>query len=131
MIDLGQLRERFLREESYMRLAHIASDLSRISSAQHHQRSTRLILNMLTECKWFCEWAAIEAAQADFITTAYELLTLQRELVRWEHRFDKIYSDPIRRAEMAETARAWSDRLLQMSGLLNQRTSQPTNEASN
>ena len=72
----------------------------------------------IDESKWFCEWAGVEAARANDIETAHTLLTLQRQLVRWERHFQEICADPVRRAEMAETARAWSNHLLVLSGLL-------------
>ena len=120
MMDQHDLMRRFLQEQPQVRLAHVASDLLRIFSSLRHASKHSVTPNMINECKWFCEWAAIDSAKANDIETAHILLTLQRQLVRWDRDFDEIYADPVRRAEMAETARAWSNHLLVLSGLLTQ-----------
>src|SRR5437870_4654253 len=98
----------------------MGSDLMRINSSLQHPSGRRIVPNMLDESKWFCEWASVEAAKTNDIATAHTSLTLQRQLTRWDHHFDEIYADSVRRAEMAETARAWSNHLLVLSGLLTQ-----------
>ncbi len=109
---------RFLRDPQPIRLGNIAANLSRISSHLDDPRLKNAVLTFIDESKWFCEWAAIEAVHTNDIETAYMLATIQRQLVRWEHHLDDIYRDGGRRAEMAETARAWSNHLLVLSGLL-------------
>ncbi len=108
---------RFLRDPQPIRLGNIASNVSRIGSHLDDARLASIVMTFIRESKFFCEWAGIEAAQDD-IETAAVLAALQRQLVQWEHHFDVICADPARRAEMARVAREWSDRLLQMSGLL-------------
>ncbi len=109
---------RFLRDPHPIRLGNIASNLSRISSHLDDSRLVPVVITFIRESKFFCEWAGVEAANGNDMESAYTLLIVQRQLVKWEHHFDELYADPVRRAEMAATAKAWSDRLLGMSGLL-------------
>jgi hypothetical protein len=109
---------RLLRDSQPVRLGNIASNLARVGSHRDDPRFIGAVKMFVEESKWFCEWAGIEAARSNDIETAHTLLTLQRQLARWDHHFDEIYADPVRRAEMAETARAWSNHLLVLSGLL-------------
>ena len=41
------------------------------------------------------------------------------QLARWQYNWAGIWSDPLRRNQMAEQSAAWSKRVLAMSGLLN------------
>ena len=47
-----------------------------------------------------------------------ELVELQLQLARWQHKWSDIWADPERRAFVAEQAGQWSRRVLDMSGLL-------------
>ena len=116
-MDKEKRRARFLRDPLSIRLGGIASNCLRLESFADDPRHSDIIASVLRENKLFCEWAGLEAAATD-IEIAQTLLTLQRQLVRWEHRIHSIFSDPVSRADMATTARAWSDHLLMRSGLL-------------
>ena len=100
-----------------MRLGNLAADMARMGSHLYDMRLANAVKTYLDESKWFCEWAGVQAAAND-MDTAHTLSVLQRQLVRWQYHFDQLYADPVRRAEMAETARAWSNHLLVLSGLL-------------
>jgi hypothetical protein len=110
---------RLLRDPQPVRLGHIASNLARVGSHLAEPQFVAAVKTFVDESKWFCEWAGTDAAKDD-IEIAHTLLTLQRQLGRWERHFDAINADPVRRAEMGETARAWSNHLLVLSGLLTQ-----------
>jgi hypothetical protein len=130
-MDKQKKRARFLRDVEPVRLGNIAANLGRIDAFSSNPQNSELVARMIDESKHFCEWAGLAVAATD-IKLAHTLLVLQRQLVRWEHRFTEIYADPVRRAEMAEVARAWSDHLLQLSGLLRTgRPNQPINEPAN
>ncbi|MEP7199971.1 MAG: hypothetical protein ABI874_09155 [Chloroflexota bacterium] len=116
-MDKQKKRERFLRDPLPIRLGGIAANLGRVDAFANNPQNGDIVARMIDESKSFCEWAGLDATATE-LKTAHTLLVVQRQLVRWEQHFDAIYADPVRRAEMAETARAWSDRLLQMSGLL-------------
>ena len=52
------------------------------------------------------------------IDTAAELVELQIQLARWQHKWKSIWADPLQRREVAEQSSAWSKRILERSGLL-------------
>jgi hypothetical protein len=116
-MDKQRKRERFLRDPLPIRLGGIAANLARIDAFSNNPQHGEVVARMIDESKHLCEWAGLDAAKMD-IKTTHALLILQRQLVKWEHHFEDVWADPVRRAEMAETARAWFDHLLMMSGLL-------------
>jgi hypothetical protein len=69
---------------------------------------------MIDESKFFIEWTAAEAE----VNTAAELVELQIQLARWQCNWVRIWHDPVQRSEVAEQSAAWSQRVLEMSGLL-------------
>jgi hypothetical protein len=74
---------------------------------------------MLEESRAFIEWSAPDLV-ADRVDDAARLVEIQRALTRWHWIWDKAQQDPAKRRELAEQARAWSDEVLKMSGLLDQ-----------
>ncbi len=108
-----------MRDPLPIRLGGIAANLARIDAFADNPQHDEAVAHMIDDSKHLCEWAGLDVARFN-INTAYTLLVLQRQLVRWQHHFGEIYADPVSRAEMAETARAWSNHLLVLSGLLTQ-----------
>jgi hypothetical protein len=69
---------------------------------------------MLEESRFFIEWTALDAE----LEKQVALVELQRQLTHWQYSWAQIWADPDRRAEVAEQAGVWSERVLGMSGLL-------------
>lgn len=69
---------------------------------------------VIDETEWFIEWTAaeIEPEQAE------ELVNMQVQLVRWQLNLDNILLDDTRREEVARVAEAYSQKVLNMSGLV-------------
>lgn len=114
MRDWKAFRERYLRDELPVRLGGLAANLARVKSFSDHPDHGDVVKSLLEESKFFIEWTVADAgpdAQA-------ELVDLQVQLARWQHAWDSIWGDAARRAAVAEEAGAWSERLLEMSGLL-------------
>ncbi len=114
MRDWEALRERYLRDELPVRLGGLAANLARVKSFSDHPDRGDVVKSLLEESKFLIEWTVADAgadAQA-------ELVDLQVQLARWQHAWAKIWADPARRAAVVEQAGAWSERLLEMSGLL-------------
>ena len=112
---LDEKQARFQSFTTSTRLGHIASNLSRIRSfAQVAHKEA--VVSVISETTWFIEWAAaeIEPEQAE------ELVNIQIELVRWESIWDNIWANETVRAEIADQSRIWSERVLDMSGLLSE-----------
>ena len=70
--------------------------------------------SLLDESARFIEWTAPEAT----VHTAAELVELQIELARWRHEWNDVWSDPERREALTKRADLWSQRVLELSGLL-------------
>jgi len=60
------------------------------------------------------EWTAGEAD----VDTAAELVELQVQLSLWQREWDKIWQDSAQRRQIATASGKWSQRVLELSGLL-------------
>ncbi|MDY6782246.1 MAG: hypothetical protein SW833_06790 [Cyanobacteriota bacterium] len=114
MRDWTSFKERYLRDELPIRLGNLASNLARIKSRCQNIEYRDLVEDVIQESKFFIEWTAGEAE----IETAAELVELQIQLSRWHYRWSTIWNDPEQRVQVSEKAKVWSDRVLEMSGLL-------------
>ncbi|MDQ3247893.1 MAG: hypothetical protein M3Q45_01670 [Chloroflexota bacterium] len=114
MRDYTRIQTRYLRDPLPVRLGGLAANLARIKSASDHPANQAAIVSMLDESKHFIEWTAAEA-EAE---VAAELVELQVQLARWQRQSVTIWADPAQRLAMAEGAKRWSDRILDLSGLL-------------
>ena len=114
MTDRAAIRQRYLRDPLPVRLGGLAANLARIKSFSNHPDHRDVVESLLDESKFFIEWAAPEA-ESD---VQAELVELQLQLARWQHKLSDIWADPERRAFVAEQACQWSRRVLDMSGLL-------------
>ena len=114
MKDQQMIRERYLRDDLPVRLGGLAANLRRIKSFAAKDTNQAAVENLIDESKFFIEWSAAEAETAK----AAELVELQIQLARWQHRWSRIWPDAVLRAQMAEQSRIWSDRVLSLSGLL-------------
>jgi len=114
MKALQALQERFLRDDLSVRLGGLAANLARISSFSDHPDHREVIEPLLEESKFFIEWTVPDAA----LEVQAELVELQLQLARWQHKWADMWADPVQRTAVAEQAYTWSKRLLSMSGLL-------------
>lgn len=114
MRDYNRIRTRYLRDPLPVRLGGLASNLARIKSSSLNPENRAITVSVLDESKHFIEWTAAEAE----IEVAAELVELQLQLVRWQRTWPTIWPDPVQRQEVADTAKRWSDRVLELSGLL-------------
>ena len=113
---LTVVQERYLRDTLPVRLGGLAANLSRIKSFAAHEASREAVESLIDESKYFIEWTAAEAE----IEVSAELVALQIQLAQWQCQWTQIWSDPVRRHQVAEGASVWSKRVLEMSGLLNE-----------
>lgn len=114
MRDWNALKERYLRDALPIRLGNLASNLARIKSRCQNQANRELVESLLKESKWFIEWTA-----KDFeVEIAAELVDLQVQLACWQYSWGRIWEDEEQRMKVAEQAKIWSEKVLNMSGLL-------------
>ena len=118
MIQSEAIRERYLRDGLQTRLGGLAANLARIASFADRPTEggsySAAVAHLLEESKWFIEWNGTTAP----LETQAELVELQIQLAVWHRAWEQRRMDERRRREMIEQARAWSNRLLELSGLL-------------
>jgi hypothetical protein len=114
MKDWDAIQERYLQDELPIRLGGLAANLSRVKSFANHDANEAAVASLVEESKFFIEWTAPDAD----IDTAAELVELQVQLAVWERRWSQIWDDLTQRQQVAASSAAWSQRVLEMSGLL-------------
>jgi len=110
MHNLDQIKERYLKESLNMRLGHLASDLARIATFS----DKNAIKDLIEESKFFIEWTLKEAS----FDAQVLLAEIQSKLALWERHFSAQNDNAAELEELRETARVWSEKLLEISGLL-------------
>jgi hypothetical protein len=114
MRDWNALKERYLQDELPIRLGNLASNLARIKSRCQNVANGEIIEGLLQESKLFIEWTAQDAE----IEIAAELVELQIQLAWWQYSWAAIWEDAEKRNRVGEEGRLWSEKVLNMSGLL-------------
>lgn len=112
MINLDSLRQRCLKDSISVRLAGLAANLLRIANFSKNVNHREVVSNIVNESKWFIEWIAPELE----VERAAELVKLQLLLVSWDFQSHERWQFEEWRSSLAAQARAWSERILQLSG---------------
>ena len=115
---LDARKERYLRDPLSIRLGNLASNLARIRSIATQPELGEAAKRVVRESKHFVEWAGKDAE----LQVQIELLDLQKQLARWQYKWHEIWNDTEKRNLVAEQAGAWSQKILDRSGLLNPQT---------
>ena len=114
MKDWAEIRERYLRDDVPVRLGGLAANLSRIKSFATNENNKAVVESLIDESKHFIEWTARETE----FETAAKLVDLQVELAIWQMKLDKVWPDANQRRRISELSHAWSQQILETSGLL-------------
>lgn len=114
MRDWHRLKSRYLRDELSIRLGNLASNLARIKSRCQDPGNSEIIEGLLQESKLFIEWTV----QDTEVEIAAELVELQIQLACWQYSWTRIWADAEERMKVAKAAKIWSEKVLNMSGLL-------------
>ncbi len=114
MTPHAAIRARYLRDAPTIRLGGLAANLARVRSFSEHPDHQEEVARLVEESAFFIEWTAPDVAQDILLALA----ELQRVLLGWRRRWDAVWCDPNQRAQMAEEAGDWSQRVLHMAGLL-------------
>lgn len=114
MINKEKKRERFLREPLSRRLGGLAATFARISSSARNSTDPAVVRSLLEEAKYYIEWTAAETEPE----TAAELVSMQTLIALWEQAWESAFHNISQRALLSVQARQWSDRALDLSGLL-------------
>ncbi|WP_414755633.1 hypothetical protein [Anabaena sp. CCY 9910] len=121
MTDWTQKQERFLQYNIPTRLGHLAANLARIKSFCDHVTPQDAVASLLKESLYFIEWTVPNMVQTD-VDQAAELVELGRTLTRWLFSWDKIRTDSTALTQVQTEVSLWSERVLDMSGLLSEST---------
>ena len=106
MKDLKKMRERFIRDQSPVRLGNLASDLLRLNKWIQARHNDEAIVDLMREIAWLMEWSGDLASP--------ELADMQREICRWR----RVWPVEQTRSILAFRALKMSNRILEWSGLL-------------
>ena len=111
---LARVKTRYLQDERGTRLGGLAANLSRVHSFSANIGHRDAVEDLIVESEDFIEWTA-----ADCDAQRMERLSqLQLELACWRRDLNQIWEDGPKRRQMAESARARSQEILSMSGLI-------------
>ena len=110
-------RERYLRDPLPVRLGNLASNLARIRSFSHHETMGEAAGKIFDESRLFIEWTVEDADPSQ----QAELSELHGLISRWRMGVTEIWNDAEKRHDVATQAGAWSQKILESSGLLNSR----------
>jgi len=110
MKDLQKIHDRFIRDESPVRMGNLASNLLRLSKWIQAGHNDEAIVDLMRQIAWLMEWSG-DLASAD-------LADMQREICRWRRAW------PVGQARhiLALRASQMSNRILESSGLIEQTT---------
>ncbi len=117
MRDWEKLKTRYLRDAVPVRLGGVAANLARIKSFSVNQNQESFVEMMIDESKRFLEWTILDIVQEN----QSELVDLQIQLAVWQRNWPLLWSDMERRMAVANMAEKWSERLLELSGLPDER----------
>ncbi|MBD2364934.1 hypothetical protein H6G36_27870 [Anabaena minutissima FACHB-250] len=121
MTDWNQKQERFLQYNIPTRLGHLATNLARIKSFCDDVTPQDVVASLLKESLYFIEWTVPNMVQTD-IEQAAQIVDLGRTLTRWLCNWEKIKSDATALTQVQSEVSLWSQRVLDMSGLLSEST---------
>ena len=114
MKNLAKRRSRYLQDSTPVRLGGLAANLGRVASFSKNADHKEVVNSILQESKWFIEWMAGDLE----INRAADLVRLQVQLASWQLKAQTEWSNESWRNSLAADSRQWSERLLEMSGLL-------------
>lgn len=108
MKNRERIRERYLRDTLPVRLAGLATDLSRVASSARRATGSEAVAAMLEESQYFIEWTAAEAP----VEVAEELVNLQVMLALWRRAWPEAQHSPVQRSLLATQAKQWADQVM-------------------
>ncbi len=114
MTKLDKLRSRYLCDPVPVRLGGLAANLARVASFSKNDDHREVVFAILQESKWFIEWIAAELAIAD----AAQLVSLQIQMAQWQRQSQTQWLDKNWREQFIAKSHEWSQRVLEMSGLI-------------
>ena len=97
-----------------VRLGGLSADLARIASFCSSPDNWKVVESLLEESKFFIEWIVAKA----LLEQKAFLVELQIQLALWHRIWAEVYQDPKEREKLGQQTSFWSQRVLEMSGLV-------------
>ncbi len=121
MTDWNKKQERFEQYNIPTRLGHLATNLARIKSFCDDVTPQDVVASLFKESLYFIEWTVPSIVLLD-VDQAAEIVDLGRVLTHWLFNWEKIRSDATALTQVQTEVSFWSERVLEMSGLLPEST---------
>lgn len=115
VINLVEIKERYLQDSVPIRLGGLAANLARVKSFSRNIENQSAVFDLFEESKHFIEWTATETK----LEITVELIELQLQIAVWQRQWQKIWNNEESRKSVAATSADWSKKLLEKSGILN------------
>ncbi len=114
MTETEKLQTLFLQMPWQRRIGEIGVNLLNIHSFETLEDMAEYARQLSEQSRKFIEWTLrdIEAEKRA------QLLMLDQELSRWQINLSHLWLDANERKRICQTSKGWSDRLIEMSGLL-------------
>ncbi len=116
MTDRESYHQRFIQDALPIRLGGISANLARVQSASGNPRQSEVVRDMVRDTEYLIEWTAAECDPE----VGGELVELQIQLAVWYRNWVLLWQDADLRNVIATMSGKWSDRVLELSGLLNE-----------
>ncbi len=114
MRNIEEIRERFLKDNSAVRLGNLAANLSRIVSFSNDPKNSKVVASIIDESKHLIEWTARDFS----LSIQSELVELQIKLALWHLQLHEIFEDDQRLLSVRHEAEKSSKLLLKLSGII-------------
>lgn len=114
MKNKDRIYARFMKDPISRRMGGLAASLGRIASSARHESGAARVAEMLEECQFYIEWTAGELDPE----TAAEWVDIQVMISMWRKAWATASNDATQRSLLSFSAKKWSDKALDASGLL-------------
>lgn len=114
MKNLEAIKTRYLKDKLPVRLGGLSADLARIAFFSPSQENWKVVESLLEESKFFIDWTVPEVP----LEQKAFLVELQIQLALWHRIWAEVYTDAKERQRLAQQASFWSQKVLEISGLL-------------
>jgi hypothetical protein len=110
-INWDTLKTRYLQTDRATQIDSIVLNLTRIQTLANSGTDSQVIQHLIRETQFLIEWLVPTIDFTTDITTASELVDLQRQLSHWKLHWAELWENPDDRQQIAAQAQAWCVRL--------------------
>lgn len=114
MKNIEKIRERFMKDNSSIRLGNLAANFARVASFVKDPRNSEVIESIIDESKHLIEWAARDFS----LEIQAELVELQIKLALWYLQWREISKDNTKLSVVQNEAEKSSQHLLKLAGII-------------